>query len=57
MSKDEGSVLRVDSRKRISLGDLAQHQYYLASLEGDGIIVLIPAVLVQRTLLQREGPE
>jgi hypothetical protein len=40
------SLLEVDSRKRISLGSLAQHDRYLADVEEDGTIVLTPAVVM-----------
>lgn len=43
-------LLALDSRKRISMGALAGagslHQQYLATLHEDGIIVLVPAVVL-----------
>ena len=40
------SVLEVDSRRRISLGTLAEHDRYLVDVEEDGTIVLTPAVVM-----------
>lgn len=40
------SVLEVDSRRRISLGPLAEHDRYLVEVEEDGTIVLTPAVVM-----------
>lgn len=40
------SVLEVDSRRRISLGPLAEHDRYLVEVEEDGTIVLTPAVVI-----------
>jgi len=40
------SVLEVDSRRRISLGTLAEHDRYLVEVEEDGTIVLTPAVVM-----------
>jgi hypothetical protein len=40
------SLLEVDARRRVSLGALAEHDRYLASLEEDGTIVLTPAVVM-----------
>lgn len=51
----DGLVLRVDSRNRISLGDLAQHQFYLANVETDGVIVLVPAVVRPASLRDPHG--
>lgn len=42
-------VLEVDSRRRISLGSLAQHDRYLVTVEPDGRIVLTPAVVTAVT--------
>jgi hypothetical protein len=39
-------VLEVDSRRRISLGTLAEHDRYLVDVEEDGTIVLTPAVVM-----------
>lgn len=46
--KDEESptLLEVDGRRRISLGALAEHKYYLTAVDPDGVIVLTPAVVV-----------
>ena len=50
--KDEQILLEVDKRNRISLGELATKQRYLATLEPDGSIILTPAVVVPATLMQ-----
>lgn len=42
-------LLEVDSRKRVTLGDLATHRYYLVRAEEDGTIILTPAVVVPAT--------
>jgi hypothetical protein len=39
-------VLEVDSRRRISLGSLAEHDRYLVEVQEDGTIVLTPAVVM-----------
>lgn len=39
-------LIETDSRHRISLGALAAHDHYLADVEDDGTIVLIPAVVM-----------
>jgi len=41
-------LLEVDSRRRISLGSLAEHDRYLVDVEEDGTIVLTPAVVMSR---------
>lgn len=46
MEPTRQSLLEVDSRKRISLGSLAEHDRYLAEVEDDGTIVLTPAVVM-----------
>jgi hypothetical protein len=46
MDKIGQSVLEVDSRRRISLGSLAEHDRYLVAVEEDGTIVLTPAVVM-----------
>jgi hypothetical protein len=46
MEADKQSVLEVDSRRRISLGALAEHDRYLVDVEEDGTIVLTPAVVM-----------
>jgi hypothetical protein len=43
---EKQSVLEVDSRRRISLGLLAEHDRYLVEVEEDGTIVLTPAVVM-----------
>jgi hypothetical protein len=43
---EKRSVLEVDSRRRISLGTLAEHDRYLVDVEEDGTIVLTPAVVM-----------
>ena len=40
------SMLTVDSRRRISLGPLAEYARYLVDVEEDGTIVLTPAVVM-----------
>jgi hypothetical protein len=44
--KVQPTLMEVDSRRRISLGSLAAHDRYLVEVEDDGIIVLIPAVVM-----------
>jgi hypothetical protein len=44
--QEKQSVLEVDSRRRISLGTLAEHDRYLVDVEEDGTIVLTPAVVM-----------
>ena len=46
MDEAKQSLLEVDSRRRISLGPLAQHDRYLVEVEEDGTIVLTPAVVI-----------
>ena len=43
-----GTVLEVDSRRRVTLGRLgrSEHSRYLATTEPDGTIVLRPAVVM-----------
>jgi hypothetical protein len=43
---DGRSLLELDSRRRISLGQLATHDRYLVEVEEDGTIVLTPAVVM-----------
>jgi len=40
------NLVEVDGRRRISLGSLAEHERYLATVEDDGTIVLTPAVVM-----------
>lgn len=49
---DEEVLLEVDKRRRVSLGDLATKQRYLAKLEPDGTIILTPAVVMPIALAQ-----
>jgi hypothetical protein len=52
------NVLEVDSRRRISLGSLAEHDRYLVDVDEDGTIVLTPAVVMsaaQARLLAAAG--
>jgi hypothetical protein len=44
--RDTQSLLEVDSRRRISLGQLAEHDRYLVEVEEDGTIILTPAVVM-----------
>jgi hypothetical protein len=53
MSTD-AKLVTVDDRQRVSLGKLADREYYLASKEPDGRIVLTPAVVTAEVL---EYPE
>ena len=46
MAEMRQSVLEVDSRRRISLGSLAEHDRYLVEVQEDGTIVLTPAVVM-----------
>lgn len=39
-------LLEVDSRRRISLGALALHDYYLVDVAEDGVLTLTPAVIM-----------
>jgi hypothetical protein len=41
-----GTLLELDSRRRLSLGQIAKHDRYLAEIEQDGTIVLTPAVVM-----------
>jgi hypothetical protein len=44
--KETGVWLELDSRRRLSLGQIAKHDRYLAEIEEDGTIVLTPAVVM-----------
>lgn len=48
-------VLELDSRGRISLGKLAQHDLYMAEVEDDGTIILTPAVVMPRPKRLAQG--
>lgn len=48
-------VLEVDSRRRVSLGVLAQHELYLVEVMPDGVIVLTPAVVLPAAVYVRSG--
>lgn len=50
--QDKQILLEVDKRNRISLGELATKQHYLATLEPDGTIILTPAVVVPVAVAQ-----
>lgn len=50
--QDKQILLEVDKRNRISLGELATKQRYLATLEPDGTIILTPAVVVPVAVMQ-----
>ena len=39
-------LIKVSDRKQVSLGHLAQHDYYYAAILSDGRIVLTPVDLV-----------
>ncbi len=46
-------LLEVDSRRRISLGSLVgEHARYLATAEGDGVIILTPAAVIEAAALR-----
>jgi hypothetical protein len=45
-TKVQPTLLEVDSRRRVSLGSLAEHARYLVEVEDDGVIVLTPAVVM-----------
>jgi hypothetical protein len=49
--------LELDSRKRISLGALAKHRLYLASVDDQGVIVLTPAVVMTAAEAEALGAE
>jgi len=40
------TLIELDSRKRASLKLIAKHERYLVEVEGDGTIVLTPAVVM-----------
>ncbi len=44
--EDRRDLLELDSRRRISLGSLATYERYFVEVEGDGTIVLTPAVVM-----------
>jgi hypothetical protein len=46
---DPRPLLQLDARRRISLGALAAHGYYLVEVAEDGVITLTPAVVVPLT--------
>lgn len=46
-------IIEVDSRNRISLGELCKHEQYLVRMEDDGTILLIPAVVIALTELKK----
>ena len=46
MNHEAGTLLELDTRRRISLGQIAKHDRYLAVAEADGTIVLTPAVVM-----------
>jgi len=50
------TLIELDSRKRASLKLIAKHERYLVEVEGDGTIVLTPAVVMstaEARLLER----
>ena len=49
-------VLEVDSRGRVTLGKLAEHDLYLVTVEPGGTIVLHPAVVIPRVGGERVVP-
>lgn len=44
--KGTGILLELDTRRRLSLGRIAQHDFYFADVEADGTIVLTPAIVM-----------
>jgi hypothetical protein len=46
MPQPQPTFLEVDARKRVSLGKLAAHRWYLAAVDDDGTITLTPAVVM-----------
>ena len=45
IEKRDPVFVQLDSRNRISLGNMAKGRYFLATVEPDGTIVLVPAVV------------
>lgn len=45
-ASDDDPLLDVDGRGRISLGRLAQHRRYVATIQDGGQILLTPVVVV-----------
>lgn len=45
---DKRKVLEVDTRRRVTLGKLAEHNMYIVDVEPGGVITLTPAVVVPR---------
>ncbi|TAM71940.1 MAG: hypothetical protein EPN48_00630 [Microbacteriaceae bacterium] len=41
-----GTLVQVDTRKRVSLGSMAHHSQYLVREESDGTIIFEPAVVL-----------
>jgi len=46
---DERVLIELDERRRATLGKLGRHRRYLAHEEPNGVIVLIPAVVMTET--------
>lgn len=46
MSGETTKVVRLDARRRVLLGKLAEHDQYRASVDGQGVITLTPLKLV-----------
>lgn len=49
------TTIEVDARKRVSLGALATASQYLAEVDDDGVITLVPARIVSETELRLLG--
>jgi hypothetical protein len=49
LAGDPRLLLQLDGRRRVSLGALATHAYYLAEVADDGVITLTPAEVVPLT--------
>lgn len=45
-ASENDPLLEVDARRRITLGALAQHRRYLATVQDSGQILLTPATIV-----------
>jgi hypothetical protein len=46
MTPEQPKLLELDARRRISLGSMAHHNYYFATEQTDGVIILTPAVVM-----------
>jgi hypothetical protein len=53
MDDDERQLIELDARGRASLGRIASHRLYLATVHSDGTIVLSPAVALPAAEVER----